>query len=252
MLISLVHSIKMCFIVYWFPHGHLGEDSSFRMKEWVNLVCPMCCRARVVSSLLVLSGSSFLSFKMGCIWKSLWWGVFSHNCCHFFVIICLIFGLRSVYGIFDFLSGTILRAVLANESALLFPWIPIWLGIQLNIAFLQWFMQLSLFRSLTIFVFLRDCRTEMKSEWMINFSLLLVEINLSAKFIAQISAENMLCLFEGELFGIVSFAIAINVSVKCFIRTVLFGSWTSLLLHKVLNCYQSALFVFQQGGLLLS
>ena len=74
--------------------------------------------ARMVSSLLVLLGSSFLSFKMGCTWKSLLWEFFSHNCCHFFVTICLIFGLRSVYGIFDFLSSIILRAALANESAL--------------------------------------------------------------------------------------------------------------------------------------
>ena len=34
--------------------------------------------------------------------------------------------------------------------------------------------------------------------------------------------QGMLRLFEGEHFGIVSFAIAINVLVKCFIRTVLF------------------------------
>ena len=90
----------------------------------------MRSRPRVVSSLMVLLGSSFLSFKMGSSWKCLWWsGGFPHNCCHFLVIICLIFGFRSVYGIFDFLSGTILRAALTNESALSFPWIPIWIGI---------------------------------------------------------------------------------------------------------------------------
>ena len=150
MLVNFVHSIKMCFIVYWFPHGHLGEGLSFRMKEWVNLVCPMRGRARLVSSLLVLLGSSFRSFKMGCTWKSLLWGRgFSHNCCHFFII-CLIFALWSVYGIFYFLSDTILRAALANESALTCPWIPIWLGIQQNITFLLWLMELGLFRSLTM------------------------------------------------------------------------------------------------------
>ena len=58
-------------------------------------------------------------------------------------------------------------------------------------------------------------------------------------------------LFVGEVFDIVSFGIIINISMKCFIRTLLFGSWTSLLLHKVLNCGQSALFVFQQGDLSL-
>ena len=62
----------------------------------------------------------------------------------------------------------ILSAALANESALSFPWIPIWLGIQKNITFLLWFIELSLFRSLTMkrlssFVFLRDCRTEIES-----------------------------------------------------------------------------------------
>ena len=36
--------------------------------------------------------------------------------------------------------------------------------------------------------------------------------------------QGVLHLFEGKFFGIVSFAIAINVSVKCFFRTVLFGS----------------------------
>ena len=207
MLVSFVHSIKMCFIVYWFPHWHLGGGLSFRMKEWINLVCPMHNRARVVSSLLVLFGSSFLSFKIGCTWKSLLWGFFSHNRWHFFVIICLIFSLRSVYGILkkNFLLGTILRAASAHESTLLFPWISTWLGIQQNITFLLWFMEMSLFRSLTMkglssFVFLRDHRTEMESEWMMNFSLLLVETYLSAKFIAQILEENM----EASLGGIFS------------------------------------------------
>ena len=39
----------------------------------------------------------------------------------------------------------------------------------------------------------------MKSEWMINFSLLLVETSLSAKFIAKISAENMEASFGRRL-----------------------------------------------------
>ena len=59
-------------------------------------------------------------------------------------------------------------------------------------------------------------------------------------------------MFDGDFFGIVSFTIAIKVSVKCYIRTVQFGSWTSFVLHKFLNFFQSALFVFQQGGLLFS
>ena len=44
MLVSFVHSIRMCFIVYWFPHEHLGGGLSFRMTEGVNLVCPILIR----------------------------------------------------------------------------------------------------------------------------------------------------------------------------------------------------------------
>ena len=64
MLLSFVHSIKICLIEYWFPHGHFGGGSSLRMKKWVSRVCPMRSRVRVVSSLLVLLGSSFFSFRI--------------------------------------------------------------------------------------------------------------------------------------------------------------------------------------------
>ena len=95
----------------------------------------------------------------------------------------------SVRDIFEFLSGTLLSAALANESALSFPWIPIWLVIQQNITFLLWLRELSLFRSLTIrelssFLFFIDCNTEMESEWMMNFFELLVEMIISTKCIA--------------------------------------------------------------------
>ena len=106
MWFSFVHSIKMCLIEYWFPHGHFVDGSSLRMKEWVIWVCPIRSRVRIVSSLLVLLGFNFLSFKIGCIWKSLLWGFSSHNCCHFLVTICLIFGLRSVYGVLMFFIGS--------------------------------------------------------------------------------------------------------------------------------------------------
>ena len=120
MLVSFVHSIKMCFIMYWFPHGHLGGGSSFRMKEWVNPVCPMHSRARVVSSLLVLLGSSFFSFKMGCTWKSLSWGLFSHNCCHFFVMIWgSIFWLLHIWNSHSqFLSGLRFYIIAASCAGL--------------------------------------------------------------------------------------------------------------------------------------
>ena len=49
-----------------------------------------------------------------------------------------------------------------------------------------------------------------------------------AAFLSQIAMlrsllnQGVLRPFEGEVFGIVSFAIAIDISVKCFIRTVVF------------------------------
>ena len=61
-----MHSIRICFIVYRFPHEHLGGGSSLKMKEWVNLVWPMLSGVIVVSSLLVLLGSGVLSFKLDC------------------------------------------------------------------------------------------------------------------------------------------------------------------------------------------
>ena len=64
--------------------------------------------------------------------------------------------------------------------------------------------------------------------------------------------QGVLCLFDGEVFGMVSFAIVISVCVKCFNGAEHFEWWTSLVLHNVLNCCQSTLFVFQQGDLLLS
>ena len=159
------------------------------MKEWVSRVCPMRSQVREISSLPVLLGSSFLSFKIGCIWKSLLWGISSHNCRHFLVTICWIFGLKSEYGVLMFLSGVMLIATLANESALSLPWIPIWLGIQQNITFLLWISELSLLKILAIsrfsnLVYLSYWRTEMESEGMINILELLVEIKSSAKFIA--------------------------------------------------------------------
>ena len=59
-------------------------------------------------------------------------------------------------------------------------------------------MELNLFRSLTIrglssflFLFLIDWKTKMESEWMMNFSKLLVKTIFSAKFIVEISAVNI-------------------------------------------------------------
>ena len=74
-----------------------------------------------------------------------------------------------------FLSRDMLIIALANESALTLPWILIWFGSLLKILTINRFSNL---------VYLSDWRTEMESEWMINFLELHVEIKSSAKFIA--------------------------------------------------------------------
>ena len=60
--------------------------------------------------------------------------------------------------------------------------------------------------------------------------------------------QGVLRLFSGVVFAIVSCATAINISVKCYIRTILFGSWTSLLLRKVFILLPISLFCFPAGS----
>ena len=57
--------------------------------------------------------------------------------------------------------------------------------------------------------------------------------------------QGMLCLFEGEVFGMVSFASEIRVSINCFVRFLLFGSCIHFWLKSVCNYSQFALFIFQ-------
>ena len=57
--------------------------------------------------------------------------------------------------------------------------------------------------------------------------------------------QGVLCLFEVEVFVIHSFAIDINVSVKCFIWSVVLGSRKSFCSQRVLKTSQFALFSFQ-------
>ena len=130
---------------------------------------PILSRERMVSSLLILLASRFLSFRRGSIWWSFFWVFYSQNCYHLFAIISLILCFKSVYGSSEVLSGGMLIAALANESALSFPWIPIWPGIQQNMIFLLCLRAWSLFNRLTIrglssFWFFIERRTDMESE----------------------------------------------------------------------------------------
>ena len=79
----------------------------------------------MVSSLLVLLASRFLSFRRGSIWRSLFWAFSSHNCCHLFVIICLILCFKSVYSSLEVLSGGMLKIDLVSHTYMLYCiWVP--------------------------------------------------------------------------------------------------------------------------------
>ena len=61
--------------------------------------------------------------------------------------------------------------------------------------------------------------------------------------------QGMLCLFEAEVFAIVSFAIEMRVSVKCFIWSMILGPFNNFCLHMVSKTCLFALFIFQWGSL---
>ena len=53
-------------------------------------------------------------------------------------------------GILEFLSGTLSRADLVIDSALWFPWIPMWIGILQGTTFLLSVMEVRVFRRLVM------------------------------------------------------------------------------------------------------
>ena len=57
--------------------------------------------------------------------------------------------------------------------------------------------------------------------------------------------QGMLCLLEAEVFFIVSIAIEMKVSVKCFVWSMMFGSFNSFCLHLVSKTCQVVFFIFQ-------
>ena len=57
--------------------------------------------------------------------------------------------------------------------------------------------------------------------------------------------QGVLYLFELEVFAIVSFAIEMRVSVKCFVWSMMFGSFNSFYLHMISKTCQFSLFIFR-------
>ena len=52
-------------------------------------------------------------------------------------------------------------------------------------------------------------------------------------------------MFEGEVFGMVYFAVEIRISVECFVRSMMLGSCNSFCMQRVSKSSQFALFIFQ-------
>ena len=210
---------------------HCGCGSCLKMKEWVNLVWPMCNQDIMTCSLLDFLDAGLHSPKVGWIWKSLLWMLLLHYCCHFVWRNLLIVGFRSVYGNLDLL-GVRSKADLAAESALSFPLTPMWLGIQHIISFL-FDIESNLLNSLMIrgfwnFLFLNDSKTESESE-NINFLCLLFEIMLRARSIAWASAVKIELSIGKAFLRMVLFKTAVHavllLSLEPSIKTYRWSGW---------------------------
>ena len=147
---------------------HCSCGSFFKRKKWVSLVWPIRNRDITTYSLLDFLDAGLHSPKVGWIWKSLLLMLLLHCCCHFVWRNLLIVGFRSVYGILDLL-GVRSKVDLAAESALSFPFTPMWLGVQHIIISFLFDIESNLLNSLMIrgfwnFLFLNDSKIESESE----------------------------------------------------------------------------------------
>ena len=175
---------------------HCGCGSCFKMKERVSLVWPIRNRDITTCSLLDFLDAGLHSPKVGWIWKGLLWMLWLHCCCYFGWRNLLVVGFRSVYGILD-LSGVRSKTDLAAESALSFPLIPMWLGIQHIIISFLFDIESNLLNRLMIrgfwnFLILNNSKTESESENIINFLSLLFEM----MFLNCVSRSNDIEIME--------------------------------------------------------
>ena len=86
------------------------------------------------------------------------------------------------------------------------------------------------FRLIAVDSFLNFCKAALR--WLIAF----LQSSLN---------QGVLCLFEAEALAMVSSVIEVRASVKCFVRSSMFGSYNNF-------CFQFsklALFIFQWGSL---
>ena len=135
MTAKALHFIRMCLTVHVFWQvKNCGCGSCCSIKARVNLVWPICNRDITTCSLLDFLKAGLHSHKIGWIWTILVWMFMSHCCCHFVWRNLLIVGFKTVYGM-ERTSELRAKAALAAKSALSFPLIPMWLGIQHKIIF---------------------------------------------------------------------------------------------------------------------
>ena len=172
-----IQAIHKCFTEYGVWHQtHHGGCSCLSRCEWVMSVCPIHRRDRIISSLWDFLYPSFHSpISVFIVW-SLLCGMLFHLNCHLFWVKFFISIFKSVYGISKLLSIDISQAVLAAESAWLFPLILMWPGIHHSSISLGFDSDFNLFnicgiRGLSRFCFFRDVRTDKEKNWWMWWSL---------------------------------------------------------------------------------
>ena len=139
--------------------------NSLKRYERVMSLCSKRRRGRIISSLQDFLYPSFHSPIWAFNVRSLLCGVLYHLNCHLFWVKFFISIFKSVYGSLKLLSMGIFQVVLAVESALSFPLIPPWLGMQhsfISLVFDRNSSRLSIFgvRGLSRLCFFRDVSTD--------------------------------------------------------------------------------------------
>ena len=112
--------------------GQNGLFSFFRMYSWVNLVCPMRSLAKLRSQALELWNDELNGPILCLMFRSLFvfWLVFVHSVCHWFLTLVLKAAFMSFCGRLMFVIVSIVIASFANLSAISLLWNPLCDGTQ--------------------------------------------------------------------------------------------------------------------------